>query len=99
VTSLNSTPWGGKGLSPIWPISSLLTKEGDYSQLVMFWSSWFVYRRLDFGGNAGVNNPGLLLKVYSLLNLGDFAPQIGIVVNIVDYFSKGVDDCGVIPIS
>ena len=35
---------------------------------------------------------GLLLKIYSLLDVQDFTPQIRIVIDVIGYFLTGVDD-------
>ncbi len=39
-----------------------------------------------------------MFKVYPLLNLGDLALQMRVVINIAGYFLTGVDDGGVVSI-
>ena len=42
---------------------------------------------------------GLLFKVYSLLNIQDFTPQIGVIIHVVGDFFTGMDNCGMVSIS
>lgn len=54
---------------------------------------------VDLVGILLLITPGLLLEVYSLLDVQDFTPQVRVVIHITSYFPGGVDNSGMVSVS